>query len=109
MGLRFFRRVRILPGLRLNLSKSGASVSVGQQGAWFTVGPKGTRTTVGLPGSGLSYTSTEPVQHAHPATSSSAPADGRPPSARRGFAWVALLMLVLIVVAVIVDRFLAAA
>jgi hypothetical protein len=56
MGFRFHRTIRVLPGLRLNLSKSGASVSVGRRGAWFTVGPKGTRTTVGLPGTGISYT-----------------------------------------------------
>ena len=32
MTLRFFRRVRIAPGLRVNLSKSGASVSIGRRG-----------------------------------------------------------------------------
>jgi hypothetical protein len=58
MGFRFSRRIRVLAGVRLNLSKSGASVSLGGRGAWFTVGPKGTRTTVGIPGTGLSYTST---------------------------------------------------
>jgi hypothetical protein len=43
---------RVLPDLRLNLSKSGVSTSIGRRGAWFTVGPKGTRTTVGLSHSG---------------------------------------------------------
>jgi hypothetical protein len=57
MGFRFRKTLSIVPGLvRLNLSKSGASVSVGPRGLKYTVGPKGTRTTVGLPGSGLSYT-----------------------------------------------------
>ncbi len=56
MGFRFFRRVRVIPGLRLNLSKSGVSASIGTQGAWFTIGRKGTRTTVGLPGTGLYWT-----------------------------------------------------
>lgn len=57
MGFRFRKTVSIVPGLvRLNLSKSGASVSVGPRGLKYTVGPKGRRTTVGLPGSGLSYT-----------------------------------------------------
>jgi hypothetical protein len=45
---RFRRSFRVLPDLRLNLSKSGVSTSIGRCGAWFTVGPKGTRTTVGL-------------------------------------------------------------
>jgi len=53
---RFQRRIRLGPGFRINLSKSGVSTSVGGRGAWFTIGPRGTRTTVGLPGSGLSYT-----------------------------------------------------
>ena len=56
MGFRFQRRIRIGPGLRINLSKSGVSTSVGGRGGWFTFGPRGTRTTVGLPGTGLSYT-----------------------------------------------------
>jgi uncharacterized protein DUF4236 len=57
LTLRFFRRVRVVPGLRINLSKSGASVSVGRRGAWYTVGANGRqRVTVGLPGSGLFLT-----------------------------------------------------
>jgi tetratricopeptide (TPR) repeat protein len=50
------RSKQILPGLRLNLSKSGMSVSVGGRGAHYTVGPRGTRATLGVPGTGLSYT-----------------------------------------------------
>ncbi len=56
MGLRFQRRIKILPGVTLNLSKSGISTSVGVRGARVTFGKKGTRTTVGLPGTGISYT-----------------------------------------------------
>ena len=56
MGFRFQRRIRILPGFRLNVSKTGVSGSVGRRGAWFTFGPRGTRETIGIPGSGLSYT-----------------------------------------------------
>lgn len=56
MGFRFRRSFRVFPGLRLNLSASDVSTSVGTRGAWFTFGPRGTRTTVGLPGTGLSYT-----------------------------------------------------
>jgi hypothetical protein len=56
MGFRFRRSFRVFPGLRLNLSKSGVSTSIGTRGAWFTIGPRGTRTTVGIPGTGLSYT-----------------------------------------------------
>jgi hypothetical protein len=55
VGLRFNRRIPLLPGLRVNLSKSGPSVSLGHRGGWLTIGPRGTRATAGLPGSGLSY------------------------------------------------------
>ena len=58
MGFRFSRRISVLPGLRLNLSRSGVSTSIGGRGAWLTFGRKGPRATVGLPGSGLSYTTT---------------------------------------------------
>ena len=56
MAFRFRRSLRLVPGVRLNLSKSGASVSFGGRGFHYTIGPKGTRTTVGLPGTGLSWT-----------------------------------------------------
>lgn len=56
MGFRFYRRKRLLPGITLNLSRSGPSISLGVRGAKVTVGPKGNRATVGLPGTGLFYT-----------------------------------------------------
>jgi hypothetical protein len=62
MAFRFHRSFRILPGVRLNLSKSGLSASLGIRGAHVTVGAKGTRTSVGLPGTGLSYTSYSPFK-----------------------------------------------
>jgi transcription elongation factor len=57
MSFRFRRRIRLLPGVSLNLRRRGASVSLGVRSAHVTVGRQ-TRTTVGLPGSGISYTST---------------------------------------------------
>lgn len=60
MGFRFRRSVRVLPGVRLNLSRGGASVSLGGRGFHYTVGPKGTRTTVGIPGTGLSWSQYTP-------------------------------------------------
>jgi len=56
MGFRFQRRFRIIPGIRLNVSASGVSTSIGTRGAWLTIGPRGMRTTVGIPGTGISYT-----------------------------------------------------
>jgi len=56
MSFRFWRRIRIAPGVTLNLSKSGGSLSFGVRGAHFTVGPHGKRVTAGIPGTGLFYT-----------------------------------------------------
>jgi len=56
MSFRFWRRVRIAPGVTLNLSKRGASISAGPQGAKLTAGTSGARATAGIPGSGLFYT-----------------------------------------------------
>ena len=64
MSFRFFRRIRIAPGITLNLSKTGVSMSVGPPGAKFTVGTRGTRATIGLPGTGLSYTVSNPLGQA---------------------------------------------
>lgn len=62
MSFRFWRRIRIAPGVTLNLSKSNASLSFGPRGAKYTISPRGNRGTVGLPGTGLFYTMHEPRQ-----------------------------------------------
>jgi hypothetical protein len=54
MGFRFQRRIKILPGVRLNVSKSGLSATVGVRGASINVGERGTYANLGLPGTGLS-------------------------------------------------------
>jgi len=70
MGFRFHKRFSIIPGLRLNLGKRGASLSVGRRGAWLTAGPRGMRATAGIPGTGLSWTQTfKSKGAAQPATS----------------------------------------
>jgi len=55
MGLRFRRRVTILPGVSLNISKSGLGISAGPRGARVGVGPRGVYRSLGLPGTGLHY------------------------------------------------------
>ncbi|MBZ0252365.1 MAG: DUF4236 domain-containing protein [Candidatus Methylomirabilis sp.] len=72
MAFRFRKSFKLAPGLRVNLSKSGASLSLGGRGASFNVGSRGTRATVGIPGTGLSYT-----------TSSSRPGARKRPADRR--------------------------
>ena len=55
-GARFQKRITLIPGLlRINLSKSGASLSAGPQGADVNIGKDGVTTNAGIPGTGLSY------------------------------------------------------
>jgi hypothetical protein len=56
-NFRFYRRISIFPGLSVNLSKSGPSLTVGMRGAHVTLGHRGVTRTVGLPGTGIYYTS----------------------------------------------------
>ena len=55
MGWRFRQSFKVIPGLRLNLSRSGLSASIG--GAPFTlnIGPHGVTGTEAIPGTGISY------------------------------------------------------
>lgn len=54
-GLRFQKRKKILPGVWLNFSKSGVTVSIGIPGLMLNLGRRGIWFTAGLPGTGLSY------------------------------------------------------
>jgi hypothetical protein len=60
LPLQFKKRIRLLPGVWLNLGKSGVSTSIGGHGATVNFGRRGTRTTVSVPGTGLSYTNLNP-------------------------------------------------
>ena len=56
MGLRFHKKIKIAPGVDLNLSKSGVGVSVGPKGAKVSVNPKGdVYTNLSIPGTGISF------------------------------------------------------
>jgi hypothetical protein len=68
MGLRFQRRIRIAPGLHLNLSTSGVGVSLGRRGVHVGISSRGQRyASVGLPGTGVSWRGYEPkCSHCQP-------------------------------------------
>lgn len=56
MGFRFRKIISVLPGVKVNLSKTGVSTSLGGKGATVNVGSTGKKTlTLGVPGSGMSY------------------------------------------------------
>jgi hypothetical protein len=80
MTIRFRRSIKIFPGLRINVGKKSASLSLGGRGAHVTLGPNGTRTTVGIPGTGLS--STHLSRHAV-GVSESLAETGKPPRSLR--------------------------
>ena len=54
MSLRFRRSVKLAPGLRLNFSGSGMSLTAGPRGASVNFGRRGTYFNAGIPGTGLS-------------------------------------------------------
>lgn len=54
MAIRFRKRIKLMPGVHINLSKSGISTTVGPRGASVNVGKKGTYLTTSIPGTGIS-------------------------------------------------------
>lgn len=53
MAWNFRKRIKIAPGVHLNLSKGGISTSIGPKGAKVTFGKNGTYINKGIPGTGL--------------------------------------------------------
>ena len=91
MALRFYRRFRVIPRLRVNLSRNGPSLSIGRCGAWYTIGPRGRRATVGLPGTGLFWT-----ERAPPAA---------PPHVGHRSAFVLVVVFVALAALILIGRF----
>ena len=63
MGFRFQKRIKIAPGIKLNLSKSGISTSIGGRGFTHNIGHGKRRTTIGIPGTGLSHSAEHSTGH----------------------------------------------
>lgn len=60
MNWRFRKRVKIAPGLWVNLNKGTPSVSLGEGPFTVNVGKNGVRGTAGLHGTGVSVSETIP-------------------------------------------------
>lgn len=85
MGLRYRKSIKIAPGVRLNINKKSASISVGGKGLRYTVNSNGRKTkTVGIPGTGISYseTSTSKKKSAAPQYTANADTSTRSTPAR---------------------------
>ncbi|MBR6142296.1 MAG: DUF4236 domain-containing protein [Bacteroidaceae bacterium] len=53
MALRYRKRIKIAPGIYINISKSGVSTTIGPRGASVNFGKNGTYVNAGIPGTGL--------------------------------------------------------
>lgn len=56
MGIRFRKRIKIIPGVYINLGKNGIN-STSVKAGWFTsnINGNGVKNTIGAHGTGLSY------------------------------------------------------
>ena len=82
MTWNFRKRIKIAPGVHLNLSKGGLSTSIGPKGAKVTFGRNGTYFNNSIPGTGL-YTREK--------------LSGRNKSSNRGCTLVFLAILLMVV------------
>jgi hypothetical protein len=84
MALRIRKSIKIAPGVKINLSKSGISTSLGVKGATVNLSKRGTRVTTGIPGTGISSSTLYKSK-----TKQSAPAQpGEYSTAEWVFAWI---------------------
>jgi tetratricopeptide (TPR) repeat protein len=74
MPFRFRKSIKVMPGVRMTVSKSGIGTSVGGGGVRYSVHSSGRRTaSVGIPGTGLGYTKTLSSKSGRKTTSRAAP------------------------------------
>jgi hypothetical protein len=101
MGFRFRKSIKIIPGVRLNISKSGMSTSIGTRGATVNISKRGTRTTLGIPGTGISYSDMTPSQ----SRASDQPASEAAAREDRKNLWLGIAFIVaLIAIAWLIDK-----
>ena len=93
MGLRFRKTISLGKFLRLNLSKSGASVGVGPRGLNVNIGPRGLRRTVGLPGTGLYYQDTSQW----PKSPDASAAENASTTSASGVNWKGVALIIMVI------------
>jgi hypothetical protein len=64
MGIRFRKEMRVIKLIRLNVSKSGVSTTIGVPGASINIGRRGIFRNLGLPGTG--FFMRDRISAAHP-------------------------------------------
>jgi hypothetical protein len=100
VGLHFYRRIQLCPGLSVNVSRSGPSLSLGVRGAHVTVGGTGVTKTIGIPGTGVFYTSRQGTHTGYHSAKRDAPVtpDRQAVADRTAERTIGLLLLIVIVV-----------
>ena len=94
MGFYFRRSRKILPGVRMNLSKNGVGFSFGARGARYSISPTGRRTTsLGIPGTGLSYRTSARAKTGNASKYASSSNHTSPSSVLKVLSWCILLAL----------------
>jgi hypothetical protein len=114
MGLRFRKYIKILPGVRLNISKSGVSTRIGPRGLSVNIGKRGTYLNAGIPGTGiferekLSTTGDHPrmTDHPHGELHSNGQATEVPRTAREKLSHVPIKSIVFFFITLIAVGFL---
>lgn len=97
MGFRFRKSVKLMPGVRLNIGRSGISASIGGKGASVNVGKRGVRGTVGIPGTGISYSENlTPGDNQQQGLSPQAPNSGVSGGSSKGIPFLGVLTLVVL-------------
>ena len=104
MAWNFRKRVKITPGVHINLSKNGVSTSIGGKGATINVGPKGTYVTTNIPGTGL-YSRKKISNFKRNNTLNDSMVKKAPPAPLFNFNSGCILMLAIIVIAILVSAF----
>lgn len=103
MGLRFRKSVKIAPGVRVNMGKKSASISVGTKGARHTISTTGKRTTsVGIPGTGISHVTTTSSKK-HKAGKGAPSEASAPQHSHRTYKVSGIILLVLAAVALLIG------
>lgn len=113
MAFLFRKRIKILPGVHLNIGKKGMSVSAGVRGASVTVSSKRITQSVGIPGTGISSRTTQSLVQTRKRTSATldtpdhdaleAPTEPARPPSRAAYSlgrwlgrhWLAVLLVTL--------------
>ncbi|MBV8775442.1 MAG: DUF4236 domain-containing protein [Deltaproteobacteria bacterium] len=97
-NFRFYRRIHLFPGLSLNLSKSGPSITIGLRGAHLTLARRGVTRTVGIPGTGIYYTSRRGYHSGFHSAHIETPVDPQTQARANTIAILAVSALVLVIV-----------